>query len=336
MKKALVAVLAVITVTAAAAVHTAAAKKITEEKAKAIAFKDAGISAEDAERVTVKLENDDGVLEYDVEFYIGNLEYDYEISAKNGKILSRSVEEDDDRPAATTNVQKAKITEEEAKKIAFKDAGVSEKDAELVTVKLDYDDGVLEYDIEFYIGNTEYDYEISAKSGKILSKSVDKEDDRPAASATAQKTKITKEKAKKIAFKDAGVSAKDAERVTVKLDYDDGAAEYDVEFYVGNTEYDYEISAETGKILSKSVEKEDDRPAANTAKSTGITIDEAKKIALKKVPGAKDKNIKIKLDRDDGKTVYEGKIVYKETEYEFEIDAESGRILEWESESIYD
>lgn len=255
MKKALVAVLAVITVTAAAAVHTAAAKKITEEKAKAIAFKDAGISAEDAERVTVKLENDDGVLEYDVEFYIGNLEYDYEISAKNGKILSRSVEEEDEDTVKQTAVQKAKITEEEAKKIAFKDADVSEKDAERVTVKLEYDDGVLEYDVEFYIGNMEYDYE---------------------------------------------------------------------------------ISAETGKILSKSVEEDDDRPAANTVKSPGITIDEAKKIALKKVPGAKDKNIKIKLDRDDGKTVYEGKIVYKDMEYEFEIDAESGRILEWESESIYE
>lgn len=157
-----------------------------------------------------------------------------------------------------------------------------------------------------------------------------------AAVHTAAAKKITEEKAKAIAFKDAGISAEDAERVTVKLERDDGVLEYDIEFYVGNMEYDYEISAKNGKILSKSVEEDDDRPAANTAKSTGITIDEAKKIALKKVPGAKDKNIKIKLDRDDGKTVYEGKIVYKETEYEFEIDAESGRILEWESESIYD
>ena len=36
----------------------------------------------------------------------------------------------------------------------------------------------------------------------------------------------------------------------VKLDRDDGQLVYDVEFYAGNTEYDYEINATTGKIIS--------------------------------------------------------------------------------------
>ena len=61
-----------------------------------------------------------------------------------------------------------------------------------------------------------------------------------------------------------------------------------------------------------------------------------KKTALKKVPGAGEDDIKIHLDHDDGKVLYEGSIVYKERKYEFEIDADTGSILKWEEESVFD
>lgn len=337
MKKTFAAVLALITITVAAAVHaSAAAKKITEDQAKEIAFKDAGVSADAAERVTVKLEKDDGVSEYDIEFYIGNMEYDYEISAETGKILSKSVDEENERPAPSATEEKTKITREEAKAIAFKDAGIKASEAERVKVKTDHENGVRVYEIEFYAGNTEYEYEISVKDGKILSKSKETKNAAAANAAASKKTSenITKAQAKAIAFKDAGIKASEAKGVKIKTDRENGIKVYEIEFYVGNTEYDYEISVKDGKILSKSKETDDDYAAAS--KSTGITIEEAKEIALKKVPGAKESNIRIKLDRDDGKTVYEGKIIYNETEYEFEIDASDGRILEWDKESVYD
>ena len=46
--------------------------------------------------------------------------------------------------------------------------------------------------------------------------------------------------------------------------------------------------------------------------------------------------LRIHKDRDDGRTVYEGSFVSGELEYEFEINAADGRILDWERESIYD
>ena len=52
--------------------------------------------------------------------------------------------------------------------------------------------------------------------------------------------------------------------------------------------------------------------------------------------GASDENIRVKLERDDGKLIYEGKILYDGTEYEFEINAKSGKIIGWESESEWD
>jgi len=59
----------------------------------------------------------------------------------------------------------------------------------------------------------------------------------------------------------------------------------------------------------------------------------AKSIALSRVRGAKDLNIvKLHLDREDGRMVYEGKIIYNNTEYEFDIDAITGDIVSWEEE----
>ena len=66
-----------------------------------------------------------------------------------------------------------------------------------------------------------------------------------------------------------------------------------------------------------------------------ISQDRAREIALAKVPGASAADIrKLKLDRDDGRQVYEVEIIYNHREYELEIDAVTGAVLEFESESV--
>ena len=73
-----------------------------------------------------------------------------------------------------------------------------------------------------------------------------------------------------------------------------------------------------------------------TADKELISEDEAKDIALKDA-GLTEEQVSglwCKLDTDDGKVVYEVSIVYKEKKYEFEIDADSGKLLEWEKESV--
>ena len=61
------------------------------------------------------------------------------------------------------------ISTSKAKQIALSRAGVSSSKAYFTKAKLDYDDGIRVYEIEFYAGNYEYEFEISAKSGNILS-----------------------------------------------------------------------------------------------------------------------------------------------------------------------
>ena len=171
---------------------------------------------------------------------------------------------------------------------------------------------------------------------------------RATAQAANTSSYIGESRALQIALQHAGVNASDTLFSYAKLDYDDGRYEYDVEFYAGNREYDYEIDAVTGNILAYDYDMESyftppvqqqqaatpqQAPAQNNA---AVSIETAKQTALSHVPGATANNIRIKSDYDDGRLVYEGKIIYNALEYEFEISAATGDIIEWDVESVYD
>ena len=147
---------------------------------------------------------------------------------------------------------------------------------------------------------------------------------------------ITEEQAKVTALEHAGLTEVEVTFVSVHLDYDDGRKVYEVEFYSGNTEYDYDIDATTGAVLGYDTDIEN--YIIGQGQRAGVNINEAtaKTIALEKVTGATDADIRIYLDYDDGRPVYEGSIVYNEMKYEFEISAADGTVIEWEMESIYD
>lgn len=74
----------------------------------------------------------------------------------------------------------------------------------------------------------------------------------------SDKAYFGKENAVKTAMNHAGVKASAAKDLEVELDYDDGKMVYEVEFYAGGKEYEYEIDAVSGAILSSEVENDDD------------------------------------------------------------------------------
>ena len=181
---------------------------------------------------------------------------------------------------------------------------------------------------------------------------------------------IGRDAALEVALEDAGVSESDTTRLKVSEDNDDGRKIYEIQFDAGEKEYDYEVSASDGKILSADVElinngtsaqnsgtqsstgaqdtgtqgntsggQADSGAAQNQQSQTGtnsadvaVTLEEATAIALERVPGATESDIRIQLDRDDGVYKYEGDIIYEQREYDFEIDANTGTILEWSEE----
>ena len=234
-----------------------------------------------------------------------------------------------------------------AKAIALEAAGVAESAATFTTTGLDRQNGTDFYAIDFTANGQSYEYDIDAVTGIIISgpqndvaasastspqpsSSVD-----PSPSPTASQSgsgTITEDQARQIALDHAGLSASQVTFLKSRLDYDDGRQVYDVEFYSSDyTEYDYEIDAATGDILSYDSDAEGYAPP--TANTTAITADQARQIALAEVPGATVNDIyEFELDRDDGRLEYEGTIYYNGMEYEFTIDGYSGAIRSGEAE----
>ena len=147
------------------------------------------------------------------------------------------------------------IGEAAAKEIALKHAGLTEADVTYVQGHMEYDDGRKVYEIAFYAGNTEYDYEIDSQTGDILSFDADIENYAITPStSTGQTANIGQAAAKEIALKHAGLSESDVTFMVAWLDRDAGRQIYEVEFFAGMMEYSYEIDAQTGDIWEFDVE----------------------------------------------------------------------------------
>ena len=140
---------------------------------------------------------------------------------------------------------------------------------------------------------------------------------------------VTLEQAKEIALQHANVSAEHALFTKAHMDYDDGREVYDIEFYVGGTEYEFDIDAATGAVTEYSVENHGTGILGGTSQ---VTEEQAKQIALAHA-GFKAEDVtfvKSKLDRDDGRDVYEIEFIANNLKYEYDIDAASGRIREFD------
>lgn len=77
--------------------------------------------------------------------------------------------------------------------------------------------------------------------------------------------------------------------------------------------------------------------AAQSAEVNSISVEQAKEIALNHAGKTADQVqfVKIKQDWEHGRSVYEIEFIANGNEYEYEIDANTGAIVKWEVESIY-
>lgn len=242
--------------------------------------------------------------------------------------------------------QAAKISMEQAQTAALDAANINAADADISSATLSEVAGVTCYKVEFTSGDHTYSYSINAENGEVLEMSsreqtaastpdaVTQTDTSAQTAPSTSTSAVDEAKAQEIALAHAGVKAADATITKSKLDYDDGRQVYEIEWYANGAKYDYEIDAATGEIVNSGYEA---KTVVGTGNSSTVSEATAKQTALARVSGATEKDIyEWKLDYDNGRPEYEGKIIYGGTEYEVTIDANTGAILEWDAESIYD
>lgn len=208
------------------------------------------------------------------------------------------------------------IGQDAAKEAAFADAQVSEEDTSRLRVTKDRDDGKQIYEVEFTAGNREYNYDIDASDGSILS----------------TETEELQE--------NSGNSQETVQGSTSNNTANDTAGESQSSGQDASANQTQDASQNTGSQDIQSGQSTQNSQTRNNQSQTGqnananvaVSEADARAAALERVPGATDTDIKMELDFDDGQYIYEGDIIYDGKEYEFEIDANTGNFLKWSEE----
>ena len=152
--------------------------------------------------------------------------------------------------------------------------------------------------------------------------------------AFAEAKELTEQEALGVALKDAGHKKSEVKRIDVELDDDKTVRTFEVEFVAkgSRTEYSYEISAEGGKILEKSVEYKykHNKSKKKIGKKAAIK-------AVSKFSGIKKSTIKkgtcrYKYEHREG--IYKIKFRKGSYRYEYEVLAPTGKIVEYDYEAI--
>lgn len=155
---------------------------IGESAAKAAALSHAGVSESSTKYCNAWLEYDDGRAEcYEVEFMAGNTRYEYKIALTSATVLEseresyggsgssgQSTGQSGSQTSGGSGTSSTDIGAEKAKSIALNHAGISASQTSEMKVEQDWDDGVLEYEVEFKAGGVEYEYTIHGGTGQIL------------------------------------------------------------------------------------------------------------------------------------------------------------------------
>ncbi len=154
---------------------------------------------------------------------------------------------------------------------------------------------------------------------------------------------IGEARAKQAALKHAGVEESEISEYEFEMDYENGKMVYELEFCCNGSEMEYEIDAKTGEIIksrseekNKAEQKQQKKQEKQSAPDNGEYIgeDAARSIALENAKVGSDSisGYKCRLERENGRMVYEIDFKSGGFEYEYEIDAVSGSVLKQDRE----
>ena len=220
------------------------------------------------------------------------------------------------------------ITADEAEQAALSHAGISASDVSFITCELDFDDGIMVYEVEFISGSTEYDYDINALDKSVLKFSTERADNYNQSgqgSSSGNSASVTEAEAQQAAFSHAGVSG----ATVIKAEYDRDDNKYEIEFIAGSYKYEYEISAADGRVL-KSEKEAVKSSVSSSGTAYSVSADDAKQTALSHAGVTNPNELEIDYDRDENK--YEIEFKSGGYEYSYDINAATGEIIKSEKE----
>lgn len=221
---------------------------IDEQTAEEFAILDAGIESDDITSIFTDLELDNGQYVYEVKFFVGDTEYEYEIRAADGAVIAKEIE---------NNIKVKNNTAETAANTPQSTDSIDQP-ANADTDDIDDVDDVNDA-VEDAIEDAQEKAALTDQTPPETP--AETKTDQTADKAPTQGSHpghISVDEAKKIALEHAGLTLEEVKFSSAKLDNDDGNYNYEIEFYVGQMEYEYEIDADTGTIIDFDSDYDDD------------------------------------------------------------------------------
>ena len=237
-----------------------------------------------------------------------------------------------------TASDKAYIGHEKAKQIALGHAGVAASNISNYSSELEYDDGVMVYEIEFDSGNTEYDYEINALTGAVVKAEKDWDDDddydidddndddakAPLTQSTSTIMLSAASARQAVLDRFGGIIQK------IEYAYDDTNPHYKGEALKNGSRVVFELNARTQSFTKWDVGNDNTWDKFSSALPNMITINQAANLAISKSGQSNTFVQKIDFNWDDSEPLYQGEAFNKGVKYSFEIKAYGGDFQKWD------
>lgn len=269
----------------------------------------------------IQQRTDDGLRVYRYWDEAARLTYEVEINPASGAVVKLACDPVDD--SGSGDVTRTEAEAEAAALAMWPDAAVQ-------SVRLDTDDGRFMYKVYFATDAFYGAAEVNPETGAL----VEWELDYTAVEAT--QSAVDEQGARQLVLDRLSNGSINA----IRTERDDGRLIFEGKATDGSYLYEFEIDAFTGRFLEWERERlkasavATSAPGGEAGESSLIGTAAARDVALTRAGGGNVTSIR--LERENGRQVYEGKVIDGDYKYEFEIDAATGEVLDWEKERVDD
>ncbi len=140
-----------------------AGQQVDWREAADIAMRHAGVNKNEV--ISLSVERRNGSTPYfEVDFSTRNREYEYRVGISTGNVTYNHSERNDDCDIPNGSY----ISIYDALSRALSAVNSNSCSDREISIELDYDDGVVTYEVDFHCGNTEYTVVLNAKNGSII------------------------------------------------------------------------------------------------------------------------------------------------------------------------
>ena len=250
------------------------APTLTESEAKEIALKNAGLREEDVTFVRSHPDWEDGRPTYEIEFFTNDMEYDYEIDAVTGNILSMDRDAEFYHRGFRGNAQSwSEMMPATPSQAGNGSSAARPKHGFLMVPpqadfrtpdknkdqnqRQDLDQGQRQKPEQGWEQGLPQNKDQMQRQNREQGQQWKQSQRQLQGGTGIQEALISEELAYDIALQHANVSPDQVRRQKIRLDYEHGRQVYEIDFKSGRFEYEYEVDAATGSILKAESDYDD-------------------------------------------------------------------------------